>query len=164
MKILLVILVALMATGAAFGDNEDVWSITSAYVKATEEDSDTVHPTSIGKNPVYYHVDDDTDSDWLAMGQNLQGQPEAKYTICLDPDTTGALTGNAPTVNIYRTIGGDTNVAGPSYGYYTLLGVTLTGVYPFACIYDVPGGESIRVYMVSGASETDPAVVMVRRQ
>ena len=147
---LAVALVALLVAGSAFG------AITEQWSKYKDSYSTGNLPTSVGSKAVYYRFDSaDVDSTWLYLDKGRS------YTVCLDPDTTATTAG--ATVKIWGSISSFGATAGvPSFiGAYIINGVTLTGTYPAACIYDVPGGVKIAVEVVANAADAYTSVVSV---
>jgi hypothetical protein len=133
----------LLISGAAQAQWSTAPDSLSAYVP-------TGIPMQDAWAPVYYHFADTTDSGWLALRDSFV------FSICLDGNT--ASTSAGATVKIRRSV-----TAATVNGSVVLLGRTLTGDYPNACIYDVVGGESIMVDVQANAGSV-AAVVSVRRQ
>jgi hypothetical protein len=94
-----------------------------------------------------YAFTDETDSNWLTIGN--------RASVCLDGDVAGVENGAA--VQIRRAISAES-----ANGSYVISGMTLTGVYPGECLYEIQRGR-IMVDVVS-APRNASAVVMVEGQ
>ena len=141
--VLLAVIAALIVSGAA----QAQWS--------TEPDAlSTYVPTAIPMQdawaPIYYHFSDTTDSGWVTLRESFV------FSVCLNGDIASASGG--ATVQVRRSV-----TAASVNGSSVILLRTLTGTYPNACIYDVVGGVSILVDVLTNGGSVD-AVVSVRRQ